>query len=304
MNCLVGIKPTVGLVSRSGIIPISKTQDTAGPMTRTVQDAAILLGVLAGFDPDDNATHASKSRMKQDYTQFLNSNGLLGKRIGVEKTFLKKHEAIDGLFKKTIEQMKSKGATIVELEFIEPFNKIVKDEFLLMQYEFKDGLNKYLASTNAAVKSLEDVLKFNKQNELIVMPHFKQEILELSQIKGNLESKEYIDITISYAEARAFYNKIFDDNQLDAFCGPANGFPWCTDFINGDFFTGYGVYSPAAVCGYPSITIPMGNVNELPVGISFLGTAYSEAALIEIGYAYEQASMNRIQPRFRQSFNH
>ncbi len=302
MNCLVGIKPTIGLVSRSGIIPISKTQDTAGPLARNVTDAAILLNAIVGVDINDAVTNESKLQVIPDYTNFLDANGLNGKRIGVEKSFLKKHEAVDGLFHRALEQMRSKGAILIELEFIDAFNKLVKDEFELMQYEFKDGLNTYLSSANAAVKSLQDVIAFNTKNASVVMPHFQQEILEASQMKGDLQSKEYLDILIKYSEARKFYNGLFEEHQLDAFCGPATGLPWCIDLINGDFFTGYGMYSPAAVCGYPSITIPMGNVNDLPVGISFIGKAFSEPGLISIGYAYEQVSKNRIQPKFLTSY--
>jgi amidase len=298
MNSLVGIKPTIGLVSRTGIIPISKTQDTAGPMARNVTDAVILLNAIVGVDQNDTVTNESKLQTIPDYTNFLDTNGLNGKRIGVEKSFLKKHEAVDGLFHAALEQMKSKGAILIELEFIEAFNKLAKDEFELMQYEFKDGLNAYLSSANAAVNSLQDVIAFNTKNAAVVMPHYQQEIMEASQMKGDLQSKEYLEMVIKYSEARKFYNAFFEQHQLDVFCGPANGFPWCIDLINGDFFTGYGVYSPAAVCGYPSITIPMGNVNDLPVGISFIGKAYHEPGLISIAYAYEQISKNRIQPKF------
>ncbi len=302
VNSLVGIKPTIGLVSRSGIIPISKTQDTAGPLARTVTDAAILLNAIVGADENDPVTQENKIKGIPDYINFLDINGLNGKRIGVEKSFLKKHEAVDGLLHKALEQMRSQGAILIELEFIDAFNKLVKDEFELMQYEFKDGLNAYLSSANAAVKSLQDVIAFNSKNASVVLPHFQQEILETSQMKGDLQSKEYLDILIKYSEARKFYNGLFEEHQLDAFCGPANGLPWCIDLINGDFFTGYGMYNPAAVCGYPSITIPMGNVNDLPVGISFIGKAFSEPGLISIGYAYEQVSKNRIQPKFLTSY--
>ncbi len=303
MNAVVGIKPTVGLVSRAGIIPISKTQDTAGPMTRTVRDAAILLSVLAGVDPDDAVTNESKDKAQKDYTQFLDADSLKGKRIGVEKTFLKRHEVVDALFKKAIEQMKNKGAIIVELEFMGPFNKLGVEQGKVLQYEFKDGLNKYLATANAGVKSLADVISFNKENEAKAMPFFKQETLEASEARGGLDDKEYTEALKKYEEARNFYNKFFADNQLDAFCGPANGFPWCVDPMNGDFFTGYGTYGPAAICGYPSITVPMGNVNELPIGISFIATAYREPELIQIGYAYEQTSQNRMMPKFKKTFN-
>lgn len=303
MNGVVGIKPTVGLVSRAGIIPISKTQDTAGPMTRTVKDAAILLSVLAGVDVNDTITEESKKDAKKDYTQFLDANGLKGKRIGVEKTYLKRHEVIDGLLQKALEQMKSKGAIIVELEFMSPFNKIGIEQGKVLQYEFKDGVNRYLATANASVKSLEDVIRYNKGNEARAMPFFKQETLEASQARGSLGDKEYLDALKKYEEGRNFYNKFFDDNELTAFCGPSNGFPWCVDPMNGDFFTGYGTYGPAAICGFPSITVPLGIVNSLPIGISFIGKAYREPELIQIAYAYEQVSKNRTIPQFKKTYN-
>lgn len=301
MNSVVGIKPTIGLVSRSGVIPIAKTQDTAGPLARTVKDAAILLGVLAGKDANDAVTNNGKDETT-DYTRFLNSDGLKGKTIGVEKAFLNGHEAITALLRKAIEQMRSQGANVVEVEFIEKYRQIGVEQRKVLQYEFKDGLNRYLASANAAVKSLADVIQFNKEHEVTVMPYFKQEIFESAQAKGSLEEKDYIQALAKYQEARSYYNKFFEDNKLDALCGPANGFPICIDLINGDSFSGYGTYGPAAVCGFPSITVPLGNVNDLPIGLSFLGLAYGEPKLISIGYAYEQVSKNRISPKFKKTF--
>jgi len=188
INGVVGIKPTVGLVSRAGIIPISKTQDTAGPFGRTVKDAVILLNALLGIDPNDSATSASNGKTKAAYTQFLDANGLKGKRIGVEKTFLKHHESIDPLLLQALDQMKNSGAAIVEVEFINEYNKSGNDEFEVLKYEFKDGVNKYLASANAKVKTLQVVINFNKQNEVKAMPYFKQEILDSCQKLEGLES--------------------------------------------------------------------------------------------------------------------
>ena len=302
MNSVVGIKPTIGLVSRSGIIPIAKTQDTAGPLARTVKDAAILLGILAGKDPNDDIAVVKGIEESIDYTRFLNADGLNGKIVGVEKTFLNGHEAITALLKKALEQMRSKGATVVEVEFIEKYRQIGVEQRKVLQYEFKDGLNRYLASANASVKSLADVIQYNKEHEATVMPYFKQETLEAAQSKGSLDEKDYLQAVGKYEEARKYYNKFFEENKLDVLCGPANGFPGCIDLLNGDTFTGYGMYGPAAVCGYPSLTIPLGNVSDLPVGLSFLGKAFSEPELISIGYAYEQVSKNRIQPKFRTTF--
>jgi amidase len=303
MTSVVGIKPTVGLVSRAGIIPISKTQDTAGPFARTVRDAAILLGAMAGVDPDDPVTLESKGKEVKDYTAYLDSNGLKGKRIGIEKTLLRGHEAIDQQFQKALEQMKKAGAAIVEVEFMKQYNSLGDDETTVLEYEFKEGINQYLSTANAPVRSLQEVITFNNRNAAKAMPFFKQELLDSSQARGGLDSAVYKEAYNKLMSVREFINKLFNENNLDALCGPATGLPWCIDLINGDFFTGYGAYGPAAVAGYPSITIPLGNVNELPFGLSFFGRAFSEPQLIAIGYSYEQASKNRIIPRFRKTFS-
>jgi amidase len=302
INGVVGIKPTVGLWSRSGIIPISATQDTAGPMARTVRDAAILLGALAGVDKNDQATALSEGKYKSDYTAFLKDTALSGKRIGVEKSFLKVHEGIDALLSKAIEQMKKAGAEIIEVDLMSKIKEIDDDEFKLLKYEFKDGLNRYLSTAKANVKSLEDVIRFNQQNESKAMPFFKQEILEASQALQGLESPEYKQILKTLmSTTRGAIDNLFKKFSLDSICGPANGASWCTDLVNGDFFTGYGMYSPAAIAGYPSITIPMGALSELPVGLCFLGKPFGEPDLLAIGYAYEQLSKNRKGPGFLKS---
>ena len=298
-NGIVGIKPTVGLVSRSGIIPISASQDTAGPFARTVKDAAILLGALAGMDADDDTTEQSNSKSEQDYTRFLDVNGLKGKRIGIEKTLLKHHERIDALLKAAMDAMRNAGAEIIEVEFMNKYQELGADEFKALQFEFKDGLNKYLSTANAKVKSLEDVINFNKQNESRVMPFFRQEIMDSSQAKPGLDSKEYKATIDKLHSLRNFLDDLLDKNKLNALCGPATGASWCIDLVNGDFWTGYGAYGPAAVAGYPSITVPMGNLDEIPIGISFLSKAYDEPGLISIGFAYEQASKQRKAPHFK-----
>ncbi len=298
INGIVGIKPTVGLWSRSGIIPISATQDTAGPMARTVKDAAILLGALTGLDEKDSATVAIKGKSHKDYTQFLNPEALKGKRIGVEKSFLKVHEGIDALLTKALEQMRNAGAEIIEVELIGKTREAGKVEFDILKFEFKDGLNRYLAQANAKVKSLEDVIRFNKENEAKAMPFFKQEILEASQALAGVDSKDYKTSLTKLLTTRGVIDSLFKQHSLDAICGPANGPSWCIDMINGDFFTGYGTYSPAAIAGYPSITLPMGTVFELPIGLSFIGKAFGEAELLAIAYSYEQISKNRVAPKF------
>ena len=302
MNGIVGIKPTVGLVSRTGIIPISKSQDTAGPFGKTVRDAAILLGAMTGIDPMDPVTLSSKEKSKTDYTVYLDPDGLKGKRIGVEKSLLHGHEVVDALLQKALDQMKAQGATIVEVDFMPEYSNLGNDEFTMMKYEFKDGLNQYLSNSGSKMKSLEDVIRFNKEHESTVMPFFKQETLDSAQVKGGLDSKEYTTAVNHLASGHTYIDKLLRDQSLDALCGPATGPAWCIDPITGDHWTGYGAYGIAAVTGYPSITVPMGMVNELPVGISFFSKAYDEPGLLAIAYAYEQASKNRMAPKFIPTF--
>jgi amidase len=295
---IVGIKPTVGLLSRSGIIPISKTQDTAGPMARTVRDAAILLAALAGADTDDAVTGESNGKIKKDYTSFIDANGLQGKRIGIEKRFLEGHEGVTDLYKAAIDLLKSKGAVVVEVELLKTTKEAGSGEFAVLQYEFKDGLDKYLSGANAKVKSLADVIAFNKQNEATAMPWFKQETLESSELKKDLKSKEYTDALQKTLGCRHIIDDMLSKNKLDAICGTSIGLPCCIDLINGDYDTGFYFCPPAAMAGYPHITVPMGKVHELPVGLSFIAGAYKEAELLTLAYAYEQASKKREAPKF------
>jgi amidase len=299
-NGIVGIKPTVGLLSRSGIIPISATQDTAGPMARTVKDAAILLGALAGADPDDPATTESRDKTHSDYTSFLDAGGLKGKRIGVEKSFLTNgHEGVLALFQDALALLKTQGATVVEVELIKQLGDANSAEGLILQYEFKAGLNKYLAgAADARVRTLTDVIAFNRQNASKAMPYFKQETLERSDARGGLDSVEYTDALKKLLTARTAIDDLIRLNQLDAICGTTNGVACCIDLISGDYRTGPGFSGPAAMAGYPHITVPMGTVMELPVGISFIGGAYTEPQLLGIAYAYEQASKKRAVPGF------
>jgi len=304
VNGIVGIKPTVGLWSRSGIIPISKTQDTAGPMARTVKDAAILLSALTGIDPNDPTTEQSKGKIKKDYAQFLDANSLKGKKIGIEKSFLKGHEAVVALYKKAISLMKDKGAEIIEIEIVKPLDDPNHAEFKVLQYEFKDGLNKYLATANAKVKSLSDVITFNKQNEDQSMHYFKQETLESSEAMKGLDDKIYLDaLEKSFTDARKIIDDVIKQNQLDAIAGVTNGLACCIDLINGDYDTGFSFSTPAARAGYPHITVPMGFVNELPIGLSFFGGAYTEAELINLAYSFEQATKSRKAPKFLSPFD-
>ena len=299
---LVGIKPTVGLISRSGIIPISKTQDTAGPIARTVEDAAILLGVLSGIDNKDLITKESKGKNFIDYTQFLDLNALKGKRIGIEKKPQGNNHFINALLDNAVNLLKQKGATIIEIDYIDQINALGEAEFEVMQYEFKDGLNHYLSTANAKVKSLKEVIDFNLANEDIAMPFFKQEILETSNLKSGLNDKKYIDaLNKSHNGSKKILDSVFLENKLDAICGITMG-PACSiDMIYGDRW-GYSLTTPAAASGYPHITVPGGKVYDLPVGLSFFGNSYSEPKLIAMAYAYEQASKNRVKPEFKKSF--
>ena len=303
VNGIVGLKPTVGLVSRSGIIPISATQDTAGPMGRTVKDVAILLGAITGIDAADTITKESEGKVQPDYTKFLDANGLKGKRIGIEKKPQGDNQFMHALIQRAVQLMKQQGAEIIEIEYLDKINKKGDAEFLVMQYEFKDGLNKYLSTANANMKSLADVIEFNKKNEDKAMPYFKQETLESSEKKGGMDNKEYKDaFHKSHIESKQIIDEVIKKNRLDAICGLTMG-PACSiDVVYGDRWGDVFLTMPAAVTGYPHISVPCGMIYELPVGLSFFGPAYSEAVLISIGYAYEQASKNRVAPKFKKAF--
>jgi amidase len=300
VNGLVGIKPTVGLLSRSGIIPISITQDTAGPMGRTVADAAHLLAALVGVDTQDSYTLGSRGKFLKDYTKLLDADGLKGKRLGLEKASLKQgNAAMEELLNKAIATLRSKGAIVVEIDLFKELQGQGNAEFTVLLYEFKDGLNKYLSHANSKIKSLTDVIAYNKEHEDKAMPFFKQETLELANKKGGLDSKEYLDaLKKSHGGTKVGIDKVLKANQLDAIIGPTNGFAVCIDLINGDYDNGFSFSSPAAKAGYPHITVPMGSWHELPMGLSFFGTAYTEPELITMAYAYEQASKKRAQPKF------
>lgn len=304
INSVVGIKPTVGLVSRAGIIPISRTQDTAGPLARTVRDAVILLGALTGVDPADAVTQESAGQTRRDYTAFLDAGGLRGKRIGVEKAFLTGHEDVTALLQQALAVLKNQGATIVEVEIMQKMRELGDAEFKVLQYEFKAGLNQYLAQSNGKVKSLPELIAFNKANEDKAMPYFKQEILESSQALGDLNSPEYrAALAKNTTTSRNLIQTVMQKNNLQAISGPTYGPSWCIDLINGDSSSGYSLSSPAAISGFPHITVPMGQVDGLPIGLSFFGTAYTEPELIKLAYAYEQASKKRVVPTFRPTTN-
>jgi amidase len=303
VNGIVGLKPTVGLVSRSGIIPISATQDTAGPMGRTVKDVALLLGAITGMDAADAITKESDGKIQTDYTGFLDVNGLKGKRIGVEQKPQGDNQYMHFLQQKAIEILQQQGAEIIPLSYIDELNKLGGAEFMAMQYEFKDGVNKYLATAEATMKTLADVIAFNKMNEDQAMPYFKQETLESAEKKSGLDNKEYKDaVAKSHGGSRKIIDALVAEHKLDAFCGLTMG-PACSiDTIYGDRWGDVFLTAPAAMSGYPHITVPCGMVYALPVGLSFFGPAYSEPVLFSIAYAYEQASKHRIKPEFKKAF--
>ncbi|HEY8833119.1 MAG TPA: amidase [Gemmatimonadaceae bacterium] len=302
VNGIVGIKPTLGLVSRAGIIPIAHSQDTAGPMTRTVRDAAILLGVLTGVDARDPATSSSGARGQTDYTQFLDPNGLRGARIGVARTkFFGYSDVTDKIVNDAIDAMKANGAVIVDPANIETAGKFDDAEFDVLLYEFKADLNNYLASLGprAPVKSLQDIIAYNDAHKDQEMPFFGQEIMIQAQAKGPLTEKKYLDTLASNLKMSRTdgIDATMDKYKLDAIVAPTGSPAWPTDLINGDHFTGASS-TPAAVAGYPNINVPAGLSHGLPVGISFFGRAYSEPTLIKIAYAYEQSTKQRRAPQF------
>lgn len=300
-NGIVGIKPTVGLVSRSGIIPIAHSQDTAGPMARTVADAAVLLSALAGVDTEDNATAASAGKGVADYTKFLDPKGLAGARIGVVRKLFGFDDKVDRLMNEAIAEMKRQGAEIVDPGEIESLGKFGETEDLVLQYEFKADLNTYLTALGPAspVHTLAEIIEFNEKNKEKELAYFGQEQFIKSQARGPLTTKEYLDALeknrrLAGAEG---IDAVMDKFKLDALVAPTGGPAWTTDLINGDHGTG-GSSSAAAVAGYPNITVPAGFVFGMPVGISFFGRAWSEPTLIKIAYAFEQATRHRRPPQF------
>lgn len=301
-NGVVGIKPTVGLWSRSGIIPISHSQDTAGPMTRTVRDAAVLLGPLTGVDPRDDATAASEGNSYTDYTQFLDTDGLRGARIGVARSFSGFDPRIMDLFDDAVDAMRAQGAVLVDPANLDASAWNDPLSLVLLEYEFKADLNAYLASLgpDAPVKSLEEVIAFNIANADREMPYFGQQRMTSSQARGPLTDPEYLNAkeTIQRANREDGIDRLMDEHNLDAIIAPTRDLSWPTDHIKGDRLDGGSSAGPAAIAGYPDISVPMGFVSGLPVGVSFFGRAWSEPVLLRIAYAYEQATQHRRAPGF------
>ncbi|HTC47960.1 MAG TPA: amidase [Candidatus Aquilonibacter sp.] len=300
-NGIAGIKPTVGLVSRRGIIPISHSQDGAGPMCRTVRDAAILLGALTGVDPADAATTASQGKSFTDYTQFCSPNSLKGARIGVARKYFGFNDAVDALMEQSIDAMKKQGATIIDPADIETLGKFDESELLVFMYELKADLNAYLASLspNAPVKTLKEIIDFNERNRQKEMPYFGQDLFVKAESKGPLTEKAYLDaLEKNHQLARTEgIDATMDKYRLDAIVAPTGGPAWLTDLVNGDHVAG-GSSNAAAVAGYPNINVTAGFISGLPVGISFFGLAWSEPTLIRLAYAFEQTTKARQTPRF------
>jgi amidase len=298
-NGIVGIKPTVGLISRSGIIPISFTQDTPGPMGRTVEDVAIALGTMTGVDSTDSKTLAGQGKSFNNYSVFLNKDGLKGKRIGLLKDELGFSLKVDTLIRQAVAFMKRQGAEIIEIE--DPKGGGAGGaSYQVLLYEFKDGLNKYFASlgSNTPVKNLKELIGFNKKDS-VELRYFDQKIFEAAEAKGDLETAEYKNAVAKMLKATRAdgIDKMMNVNKLDALMSPTGSPAWKTDMILGDHFVG-GNSSLAAISGYPAITVPVGFVENLPVGVTFFGRAWSEPVLIEIAYAYEQGTKHRRAPKF------
>ena len=296
---IVGIKPTLGLISRAGIIPIAHSQDTAGPMARSVRDAAIFLGALTGTDPRDPVTKESSGKSFQDYTQFLDPNGLRGMRIGVARQYFTIGPAVTAIMEECIALMKQAGAIIVDPVEFSNFETWRDTETEVLLYEFKADLNAYLGQRGGAVKTMADCIAFNKAHRREEMPYFEQELMEQAQAKGPLTEKDYKNALEKNHRLtrKEGIDALISKHKLDAIAGPTAGPAWVTDWVCGDHADS-GCASPPAVAGYPHITVPAGFTFGLPVGISFFGSAWSEPTLLKIAYAFEQKRKARRQPQF------
>ena len=300
-NGLAGIKPTVGLTSRAGIIPISHSQDGAGPMCRTLRDAAIMLGAITGVDPDDSYTAASQGKSYTDYTQFLDPHGLKGARLGVARKYFGFSDAVDSLMAEALSIMKREGAELIDPADIESFGKFDDTESLVLDYELKADIAQYLArlGPTSPMKTLLDLIDFNEHSAQHEMQYFGQDIFVRAQTRGPLTDRAYIEaLEKNHRLARTEgIDKLMDEHKLDAIVAPTGGPAWTTDLVNGDHFAG-GSSNAAAVAGYPNINITAGHLFGLPVGISFFGRAWSEPTLLKIAYAFEQATQARRVPKF------
>ena len=309
INSIVGIKPTIGLVSQSGIIPISHSQDTAGPMARTVTDAAILLNFMVGVDPDCDSTSSNPANITSrqppspplNYRKFLDPQGLHGTRIGVVRSLGGYHADVDRLFTQAIKHMEGAGAVIFDPVDLGIPPEIEDMEFQLLLYEFKADLNRFFSQhvKSLPVHSLEDLITFNSDHAEKIMPYFGQEIFQMAQEKGDLTSEEYLSAIAKCRSATREngIDKVLSEYQIEALVAPTANAACPIDLINGDHFIGSST-APAAIAGYPSLTVPMGYIHGLPVGISFFGGAYQEGSLIKLAFAYEQLSSVRVPPQY------
>jgi amidase len=299
INGIVGLKPTIGLVSRSGIIPIAVSQDTAGPMTRTVADAAVMLNVIVFRDPDDPAMNGA-ARQSIDYTSFLKTDGLRGARIGVARDYWGRNAVVDKVTNAALEALKRQGVELIDVKFPN-LQKFGDAEFIVLKYEFKDGLERYLLERGSKYRTLSELVKFNNDNAARELKYFGQSIMEASAKLGDLDSKEYKDAakTAKKFAADEGIDEVMEKNRLDAVVAPSNAPTWMIDTVSGDCGSGYvGSSSMPAVAGYPNITVPAGFAKELPIGISFFGKAFTEGSLIQYAYAFEQATKARRKPKF------
>ena len=301
VNGVVGIKPTLGLVSRAGVVPIAHSQDTVGPMARTVRDAAMLLTAITGPDPSDPATRDSTGKVERDYTKFLYSDGLRGARLGIARKYFGFNAAVDMLINHAISIMRGLGAEIIDPADLPSHGQFNESEFEVLLYEFKEDLNAYLAAHAASIQvgSLAKIIDFNERNRKDEMPYFEQETMVMAEKKGPLTEQAYVDALeknhrLSRVEG---IDAVVEKYKLDAIVAPTTGPAWLTDWVTGDHESG-SCTSPAAVAGYPHVTVPAGFVYGLPVGISFFGPAWSEPVLIRLAYAFEQATTVRQAPKF------
>lgn len=304
INGVVGIKPTLGLVSRSGIIPIAHSQDTAGPMARTVTDAVILSNAMVAEDKKDSITSQIKIKSEKDYTKFLDKNGLKEAKIGVIRQYFGKNARLDKLMEENLKKMEKNGAKLTDVEFPDLRN-FGDDEYQVLLYEFKADLNEYLKNRGGKYDTLEKLIEFNKQNADKEMPYFEQEIFEKAQKKKDLEDRTY---RLSLLKSKVLsqdkgIDMVLDKDKLDAVVAPSNAQAWMIDLINGDSPTNYVSSSTlSAVSGYPNITVPSGFLNEMPIGMSFIGREFSESTLIKLAYSWEQATKARRKPKYLETY--
>lgn len=304
INGIVGIKPTLGLVSRSGIIPIAASQDTAGPMARTVTDAAILLTALVGEDKRDTITSQARTKASADYTRSLDKNGLKGAKIGIVRQYFGRNAKVDELMEENISLFKKEGATVIDVN-LPTLREFGDAEFEVLLYEFKAGLNKYLAERGGKYKTLQDLIEFNEANKDKEMPYFGQDIFIKAQLKGDLEDRAY---RLALLQSKVLtqdkgIDAVMDKEKLDALVAPSNAQSWMIDLINGDSPTNYvSSSSMPAVSGYPNVTVPAGFISEMPIGISFFGKAFTEEKLLKIAFAFEQATKARKKPKFLSTY--